>query len=392
MENYEIFKEINNGRAILLTGSGAHIGVKDPMGCEFPSGAALAGRLYKAAGIENPENVYDLQDASESFLECKTSIDMIEEIKRILTVSTVTQTTKKLYSCPWKRVYTTNYDNVPRISTSDLENPLLPRTLGDTYDASLLEKRLCIYINGYVDKLTPETLNNEFKLTAKSYMSANYINDSQWGALFAEDIETSGCIVIAGLSLEYDLDIKRFLYNKEVKAKTVFIEAEEISDDKLRKLRRLGEVKTVGIDSFTNELCEYISTHKRPNEFTIMPLYSFEEYVPNNICTNRMTSIEIHKFLLTGNYMGNHDLWRRERGRYINIIYRKKIKDVIESISTGIKVIYIHANLGNGKTFFIEALKNQLKNEKYSIFTLRELHFSRISTDIDRIMSQKGKK
>ena len=124
MENYEIFKEINNGRAILLTGSGAHIGVKDPMGCEFPSGAALAGRLYKAAGIENPENVYDLQDASESFLECKTSIDMIEEIKRILTVSTVTQTTKKLYSCPWKRVYTTNYVNVPRISTSDLENPL----------------------------------------------------------------------------------------------------------------------------------------------------------------------------------------------------------------------------------------------------------------------------
>lgn len=391
MENEKIYESIINGKAILITGSGAHLDVKDPNGNDFPSGASLAKRLYNSVGIVNPENPWDLQDASESFLEKRSASDLIEEIKIALTVGSVSETTKILYSSPWKRVYTTNYDNVPRISTSHQDNPLLPRTLGDSYDAALLSKRICLYINGYIERLTSETLKNEFKLTGKSYMAADYLDNSQWGALFAEDIETASCIVIVGLSLEYDLDIKRFIYNKEVQDKIVFVEQEGISEDKLRKLKRMGDVKPVGAKKFTQELSTYLSTHKA-NNMDFLSLYSFEEYCPKKGLFNKLTSVDIYRFLVTGNYIGRDDLWFRKRGKYTNIIYRKKLKEVIKNLLAGIKVIYIHANLGNGKTIFIESLKNQLQNYNYRIFTLRSAHLSDASSEVGKIISQKGKK
>lgn len=85
-----------------------------------------------------------------------------------------------------------------------------------------------------------KTLNSEFKLTGHSYLAADNLNNSDWGAVFAEDIETADCIVIIGLSLEYDLDIKRFLFNRTVINKTIFIEANDITEDKNVKWNELA--------------------------------------------------------------------------------------------------------------------------------------------------------
>ncbi|MFQ9889897.1 MAG: hypothetical protein ACLRWM_05730 [Streptococcus sp.] len=58
----KIYQAIITGRAMLITGSGAHMTALGMNGEKFPSGVALAERLYKSAGIVNPENPYDLQD------------------------------------------------------------------------------------------------------------------------------------------------------------------------------------------------------------------------------------------------------------------------------------------------------------------------------------------
>ena len=68
----------------------------------------------------------------------------------------------------------------------------------------------------------------------------------------------------------------------------------------------------------------------------------------------------------------NDSLWYRKAGKYNNLIFRKKLHDVIKCIDDGIKVIYLHANLGNGKTIFIESLKHQLQNKGIKFFTLKE--------------------
>ena len=71
MQLEKVYQAIMNGRAILITGSGAHSDVLTPDGKPFPSGIELAKTIYASCGIMNPENIWDIQDAADTFLEKK---------------------------------------------------------------------------------------------------------------------------------------------------------------------------------------------------------------------------------------------------------------------------------------------------------------------------------
>ena len=391
MERQDIFDSILRGTAVLITGSGAHLDIKTPSGKEFPSGVNLAERLYEQCGITHPENPWDLQDASETYQEMFSSADLVQEIKSQLRVGQIQNEHKALYSFRWQRVYTTNYDDVPLIATSNLghASSLIPITLNMHRSKHDLEKNLCIYINGYIGELTEQSLNNEFKLTGESYLAADGLKNSEWGAVFGEDLETADCIVVVGLSLDYDLDLKRFIFNKNVIKKTVFIEAPKITLDKRRKLERLGYVKTIGMKSFVQELMKYESTHTAINNSFYYCYKTFEVFRPKKTI-HSATTFEVYDLFMTGQFKDS--LWYRKNGRYNNIIFRKKIADVIKCINDEIKVIYLHANLGNGKTIFIETLKHQLQNKGIKFFTLKEDYEGIKGRDIKNIIKEDGRK
>ncbi len=150
MELEKIYQAIITGRAMLITGSGAHMTALGMNGEKFPSGVALAERLYKSAGIVNPENPYDLQDAADSYLETKSSDELIAELKKVLYVSKVQKEHEILYGQDWQRVYTTNYDEVPILASKDMEEPLYAVTLSDDVKLEKSKKKQCVYINGYI--------------------------------------------------------------------------------------------------------------------------------------------------------------------------------------------------------------------------------------------------
>lgn len=45
-------------------------------------------------------------------------------------------------------------------------------------------------MNGYIGRLTVQSLNDEFRLTGRSYLAADGLKESGWGAVFGEDLET----------------------------------------------------------------------------------------------------------------------------------------------------------------------------------------------------------
>ena len=60
MELKEVFEKIKNGRAVLITGSGAHMKAIGANGKEFPSGTQLSERLYHECENFNPDDPGDL--------------------------------------------------------------------------------------------------------------------------------------------------------------------------------------------------------------------------------------------------------------------------------------------------------------------------------------------
>ena len=77
MQLEKVYQAIMNGRAILITGSGAHGDVLTPDGKPFPSGIELAKTIYASCGIMNPENIWDIQDAADTFLERNQRISLL---------------------------------------------------------------------------------------------------------------------------------------------------------------------------------------------------------------------------------------------------------------------------------------------------------------------------
>lgn len=241
-----------------------------------------------------------------------------------------------------------------------------------------------------MEKLDEKSLYNDFKLTCSSYLSAEYLSKSTWGALFSEDLATADSVVIIGLSLDYDLDIKRLIYSGDATHKIVFIEAPAISEDKKRKLKRFGEVYPIGLTEFIRQFNEYKSTSKKikPSYYTYK---AFNKYV-HTYGVKKATALDINNLFIYGDYSDCDNLWYKEKGKYVNLVFRHELRDIDTKIKSGIRLLYIHANLGNGKTFFVEMLKAQMHADGFKIFTLTEGYESIIATEVKKIVEESGKK
>ena len=389
MELKEVFEKVKSGRAVLITGSGAHMKAIGADGKEFPSGPQLSERLYHKCGIYSPDDPGDLQDSSETFLEMYSATELAEFLKTNLYVKKITKAQKDLYRIQWQRVYTTNYDEVPRLATAD-DRTYVPVTLDTEYEPRLINERLCVYLNGYLNNLTDDKVISELKLTGKSYLVADYIENSQWGAIFNSDIESSACVIIVGLSLNYDLDIKRFICNAQIKDKVFFVNKADISEDKKRKLGRYGNVLSLGIEEFTQQYNEYVLKNPIVADDPIF-YQSFVHYTPV-YSLSAATTAEVHSFLLLGNYDKVPNIWYKHNGKYLNVVNRTQIDYAVNLLVNGKKVLYIHANLGNGKTIFIEELKQRLHGLGYEIFTLATEYPNFIHEEIRQITQIKGKR
>lgn len=385
MNTKDVYSEILNGNAVLITGSGANVEVKNHEGDDFPVGTKLPMLLYKECGIENPDDPYDLQDASQTFLERKSASELIALLKKTYNVGTLSDTVKTVYSLPWIRCYTTNYDDVPMLAT---DKNLIPITLNQSTNKYIDNSACCVYINGYIGKLDEKTLNTEFKLTTKSYLSIDNIVKSQWGSVLRDDLDIAKVIIVAGLSLDYDLDLKRILNDNELIKKVIFVEKEGISEDKKRKLGRFGTVWDVGLKQFANDINSFAKTEFVPQDKE-RRLICFERNYRKNM-RQAATSNEVYELLMRGDWSDN--IFWKENGKYKSLIYREQVFDVINAISKKIKLIYLHANLGNGKSIFLEMVKQQLFTKGISTYAFLEEKNKREIGDIETIISEAGQK
>ena len=218
------------------------------------------------------------------------------------------------------------------------------------------------------------------------------MNDSPWSAILEDDLQTVDCVVIVGLSLDYDLDLRRIIYAQNVINKTVFIEYPGISTDKIRKLTRYGTVYRIGVESFAKSLEEYKIAHPASKLTSVVHIYKCFDVAKEKNIVKRASSFEVYDLFMTGQIENRDNLWHTQNGKYDNIVYRKYLNEVKCDLKKGCRVVYLHANLGNGKTVFVESIKNILLKENYHIYTLNNVYPKLISSDIKNIVETAGKK
>ena len=387
MELSEAIRHILDGNAVLFVGSGFSAGAVKEDGNEFSTAKPLAHLLLSECGYGADTD--DLGQASELYKDEKGEIALVDFVRKEFTAVDITKEQTLIGSLPWKRIYTTNYDNVLEIAYQRNKRRLDCVVLSNRPQEYKDKKNLCIHLNGKVTSLTEHKLNDEFKLTNTSYLTESFLK-SPWIKFFQTDLQTAKAVFFLGYSMKYDLDIQRLVYAAEnLKEKTFLILWNEEPRINLRLIARFGTPLAIGINGLTDKIEEIRKTHiARPLSF--LPFLCFKKHEISNTPPNILDR-DVFNFYFRGNYGDENNIFYSLQApiNYPFCIYRSKLDNVLSVVEDGERNIVVHSSLGNGKSIFLMELATLLTHQGYNVFSYQKYRTT-INDEIERICKGKN--
>lgn len=381
----EIFlSRISTGKAVLFTGAGFSLNTKNLNGKEPPLAKELAREIAKLGEMEPSDN---LMYVSDYYLSYKSKPSLLNLLKNNFVLNEVSEDHISICSIPWKRSYTTNYDNAIEISNRKNGRNIESLCVEDNPNDYIHIGDICLHINGKIENSTVEDLESNIKLSNSSYISADCFTSSNWFYHFKRDLESCTALVFVGYSL-YDLDIQRFLFdNPSIKERTYFVTRKDATHEETYFLGKFGHVLAIGVDGFGNLTQE--------NKSTILD-QQYEDYTEslvkyeNTFDDTNIRDAEVERFILHGDIKQSHiDKAISTTQSIPYFINRNYVQEVCDLINDGNNVILI-SELGNGKSIILKSVVANLTKNGVDTFILEDDGGDYLS-DLD-VLSKKSKR
>lgn len=355
------------GDGVLFLGSGFSVGATNAKNQSFKTGGALA--KYFAARCGLPDET-PLEDAAEIFARKFGVDDLIKELRREYTVKHISPHHQVIATLPWKRTYTTNYDNVFETAATQANKVVVPIGPDSRVHVTAKGDPLCIHLNGYIDTLNRDTIWNSFKLTDTSYASAS-IEKSEWAALLRQDIRFAHSVFFVGYSL-FDLDIKRILKTTpDLIEKTFFILDDKVDPVTESRAERYGQVLKIATTGLANKIKNdgYLLLRK-PRVLNIGR--SIVEYEPP-LSIRTPTDKEFIDLIMLGEF--DPSLCTSDpRATNLYNCARDVTDEIIDKLETNeIQAAAVHSDIANGKTILLSLIAQSAVTKGWRVFFASEL-------------------
>lgn len=362
MQLDEVIRHALDGTAVLIAGAGYAMRAENADSRALPTGGQLCGVLADAIGLTSSTN--DLGLLSEMYKDKHGENGLVSLLRDRLTAATTTDAQKAIAKLPWRRAYTTNYDNVLELA-SDNNNKFTSLTFKDDVAMQPKRAKLLVHCNGKIDKVDVRNFDSSIILTNASYM-ADQFNKSKWARVLREDLQAARAVLIVGYSL-YDLDITRIIAaTPEIKAKCHFVIEETPPEELAFKLRRFGEVSQIGVDALADQITAIAPTHVQSTQHHVFR--SFIEHIVSSGPAGAVTDTEVFQLYVRGEL--RRDLLP---GSYASpvcsyVLRRAAVDEVMQHLINGQRAVAIHSYLGNGKTVAAQCVAFKALQSHYAVF------------------------
>lgn len=380
----DFLSRISTGKAVLFTGAGFSLNTKNLKGEEPPLASGLARQISKLGEMEPSEN---LMYVSDYYLSYKSKPNLLNLLKNNFVLNEVSKDHISVCSVPWKRSYTTNYDNAIELSNRINGKNIESLTTEDNPNDYIHISDTCLHINGKIENSTIEDLESNIKLSNSSYISADCFTNSNWFYHFKRDLESCTALVFVGYSL-YDLDIQKFLFdNPSIKDRTYFVTRKDATHEETYFLGKFGHVLPIGVDGFGDLVEENKSTIlEQQHEDYTESLVKYE----NSSDHINIRDAEVERFILHGDIKNSH----LDRAMSITqsipyLINRNYVQEVCNLINRGNNVVLV-SELGNGKSILLKNIVANLTKNGIDTFVLEDDEGDYLN-DLD-VLSKLGKK
>lgn len=382
MDFQEAIQHAWSGRAVLFTGAGFSRGAINLRGEPFKNGSQLAEHFAKKAGLSGPVG---LEDAAEEFISTRGADALVAELQAEFKAKQILPAHQQLAKVPWKRIYTTNYDNVIEIAYSANGKSLTPITLSDNIRDIPKNVTLCVHLNGYVDRLSRETVSSDIKLTDTSYLTAS-VAASPWSVLFRQDLESAQAVFFVGYSI-WDLDIRRILFEHDsLKNKSFFVLGSTPDPGIARRVARFGALLRVDAEQFASQLAANEAVRSEESGPIPYCVQKYDVQPPSE----KLGDSFIFDLLLFGRLRDDF-VWNTVHGGDRYCLVRNAVNTALKQIDAGTFAVVLHSDLGNGKTVALEVLKCMAAEKQYAVYTITKQAES-LYEELEQAFSATGKK
>ena len=380
----ELVGRLSTGKAILFTGAGFSMSSKNVAGEEPSAGGELAKEICRLGGFAEDE---DLRYATDYYMSNFSKTNLVELLKQKYTLQSTSKAHETICSINWRRFYTTNYDKGVEISSSKVGKVV--ECIDVTHSAATYYKRdgLCIHLNGSIDSLTEDSLENSFKLSTSSYISPDSFLSSDWYYYFKKDLERSSAIVFVGYSM-YDVEIQKILFeNQSLREKTYFVTRENPATKTEFILSKFGSIVPIGVDGFARLIEENISELEASDIYENLQSLELYQLSKESI---EIRDADVETMIMYGDISKNFiDDGIAGEQRIPFLVLRDQLDEARIFIEEGSNIV-IYGDMGNGKSMLLRELEADLSIRSIDSYHVVDIEGDYIG-DID-LISKSGKR
>jgi hypothetical protein len=253
------FRHALDGDAVLFLGTGFSLGAINKANKNFPLANHLSKHLMTDLGESDDA---PLQTSTEIYIKRRYQSGLLAFLNQQLGVKAIAGHHQSFARPNWRRVYTTNYDEVFERAAKAENKDVRPLTLAPRIPKSEKGRIDCIHINGFLPSADPANLDSTLILSETAYLT-NRFSETPWASQFRSDIDAARAVIFAGYSVA-DLHIGGILVAvKDIQKKCVFIVGPNPTILQRTTLERFGTISTIsGVADAAKVLDEVVSRHK----------------------------------------------------------------------------------------------------------------------------------
>lgn len=362
------------GNAILFVGSGfsrnARHGADLPElnnDDRMPTGKQLARLLCRVCGVDED---YALQDISAHYIDVHGEESLRKLLVSLFTTRHLAPEHRSFAKLPWKRVYTTNYDDVVERTFAEENSGI--ETLDHENDPNDLpsDQPACVHLNGSISRANLGSITRQLRLTTDSFARKG-IPDLRWSSQFRHDVAAAKAIVFVGYSAS-DLDISRVLADTpNVQNKAVF--ACGTSKDPVLESTISPYGTLVADDARTvSVLIDQVLQEWVPTKHDQLSLTYVREVTPP--ASTKSPSLDDFLDLFAFGTLKEQHLWKEvANDQEHGIIYRSPhLSTVVSGLRRHGVAYVIHGELGTGKSVFLRHAASLFTSRGGRVFWIDE--------------------
>lgn len=354
---------IDPSRSILFVGSGFSAGTTNIRKSHPPVAAGLKAELARLLKVEPAS--YDLKTLADE-INSRPELNLYQLLYELFTISDVSGNHRFILELPWKRFYTTNYDDAIEFVRLEHTTPLPSYNYDDEKPPRLVPGSM-IHLHGIIRKATPDNILEQLVLNEASYIRQHF-ERSLWYDEFVRDLRFSTACFFLGYSLS-DYHISALLMeNPAFRDKTYFIARSNPDPIFVNRVSPFGEILKLEISDFA-QLCRNLPQPKQETDPHALAAFLYLDPFKDKRSLAPPTPIEILNLVAYGSFNYQRCLSTLPSAEYViprvELVHRAcaELRDA--------RCLLLHSRIGNGKSIFLHLLAHRLSEQGYRCFWCR---------------------